>query len=63
MNADDPHQIEDVMARELKKLKEEELHPSHALQNIADALPALERFPIRLYRIRRRRSSWRTRSA
>jgi len=41
MNADDPHQIEDVMARELKKLKEEELHPSHAMQNIADALPAL----------------------
>lgn len=41
MNADDPHQIEDVMARELKKLKEEEIHPSHALQNIADALPAL----------------------
>jgi len=41
MNADDPHQIEDVMARELKKLKEEELHPSHAMQNTADALPAL----------------------
>ncbi len=41
MNADDPHQIEDIMARELKKMKEEELHPSHALQNIADALPAL----------------------
>ena len=41
MNADDPHQIEDVMARELKKLKEEEMHPSHALQNIADAFPAL----------------------
>jgi chemotaxis protein MotA len=41
MNADDPHQIEDTMARELKKLKEEELHPSHAMQNIADALPAL----------------------
>ncbi len=41
MNADDPHQIEDVMARELKKVKEEELHASHALQNIADALPAL----------------------
>ena len=41
MNADDPHQIEDVMARELKKLKEEEMHPSHALQTIADALPAL----------------------
>ncbi|WP_458095311.1 flagellar motor stator protein MotA [Roseomonas sp. WA12] len=41
MNADDPHQIEDVMARELKKLKEEEMHSSHAIQNIADALPAL----------------------
>ncbi|QYU66212.1 flagellar motor stator protein MotA [Leptolyngbya sp. 15MV] len=41
MNADDPHQIEDVMARELKKLKEEEMHPSHALQSVADALPAL----------------------
>ena len=41
MNADDPHQVEDVMARELKKIKEEELHASHALQNIADALPAL----------------------
>jgi chemotaxis protein MotA len=41
MNADDPHQIEDVFARELKKIKEEELHPSHALQSVADALPAL----------------------
>lgn len=41
MNADDPHQIEDTMARELKKLKEEELHPSHALQSVADAFPAL----------------------
>ena len=41
MNADDPHQIEDVMARELKKVKDEELHASHAMQNMADALPAL----------------------
>jgi chemotaxis protein MotA len=41
MNADDPHQIEDVMARELKKTLHEELHPSHAIQTIADALPAL----------------------
>lgn len=41
MNADDPHQIEDVMARELRKIKEEELHAAHALQNVADALPAL----------------------
>ena len=41
MNADDPNQIEDVMARELKKTLHEEMHPAHALQNIADALPAL----------------------
>jgi len=41
MNADDPHQIEDVMGRELKKTLHEELHGSHALQNMADALPAL----------------------
>ncbi|PZW47109.1 chemotaxis protein MotA [Humitalea rosea] len=41
MNADDPHQIEDVIGRELKKIKEEEMHPSHAMQNVADALPAL----------------------
>ena len=41
MNADDPHQIEDVMARELKKTLNEELHPAHALQTMADGLPAL----------------------
>ncbi len=41
MNADDPNQIEDVMARELKKTLHEELHGSHALQSMADALPAL----------------------
>ncbi len=41
MNADDPHQIEDVMGRELRKMLYEELHPAHALQTVADALPAL----------------------
>ena len=41
MNADDPHQIEDVMARELKKSLHEELHSAHALQSLADGLPAL----------------------
>ncbi|NKE43317.1 flagellar motor stator protein MotA [Roseomonas frigidaquae] len=41
MNADDPHQIEDIMANELRKLRNEELHAAHALQNTADALPAL----------------------
>ena len=41
MNADDPNQIEDVMARELKKTLNEELHGAHALQMMADGLPAL----------------------
>lgn len=41
MNADDPHQVEDLMGRELKKTLHEELHGSHALQNMADGLPAL----------------------
>jgi chemotaxis protein MotA len=41
MNADDPNQIEDVMGRELKKTLHEELHSAHALQTIADGLPAL----------------------
>ena len=41
MNNDDPNQIEDVMARELKKTLNEELHGAHALQTMADGLPAL----------------------
>ena len=41
MNADDPNQIEDVIARELRKTLQEELHGAHALQSMADALPAL----------------------
>ena len=41
MNADDPHQTEDLIGRELKKTLHEELHPAHALQSMADALPAL----------------------
>lgn len=41
MNADDPHQIEDLLARELKKELAEKLHGSHAMQNMADGLPAL----------------------
>jgi chemotaxis protein MotA len=41
MNADDPHQIEDIMSKELKKVANEELHAAHSMQSIADALPAL----------------------
>lgn len=41
MNVDDPHQIEDVMARELKKRLAEDLHGAQALQTMSDGLPAL----------------------
>jgi chemotaxis protein MotA len=41
MNADDPNQIEDLMGRELKKNLQEDLHSAHALQTLADGLPAL----------------------
>ncbi|HET6307196.1 MAG TPA: flagellar motor stator protein MotA [Rhodopila sp.] len=41
MDADDPHQVEDVMRRELKKTLVEKMHPVHALQAMADGLPAL----------------------
>jgi chemotaxis protein MotA len=41
MNLEDPHQIEDAMEKQLEKHHHEALEPSHALQNLADALPAL----------------------
>ena len=41
MNVDDPHQIEDVLARELRKSLVEDLHGAHTLQVMADGLPAL----------------------
>jgi chemotaxis protein MotA len=41
MDADDPHQVEDVMARELKKTLVEKMHPVNALMGMADGLPAL----------------------
>ncbi|GAJ28806.1 flagellar motor stator protein MotA [Acidomonas methanolica] len=41
MNVEDPFQLDEIMTRELKKNLSEDLHISHALQSIADALPAL----------------------
>ena len=41
MNVDDPHQVEDIMARELRKILNEQLHGAHALQIMSDGLPAL----------------------
>jgi len=41
MNLDDPHQVEDAMEKQLEKHHHEALRPAQALQNTADALPAL----------------------
>lgn len=41
LNYDDPYQVEDMLTRRLALLKEEAEHVPHALQNTADALPAL----------------------
>lgn len=41
MNLEDPHQVEDAMEKQLEKHHHEALAPAHALQNMADGLPAL----------------------
>jgi chemotaxis protein MotA len=41
MNLEDPHQVEDAMEKQIEKHHHEHQEPAHALQNLADALPAL----------------------
>lgn len=41
LNYDDPYQVEDMLARRIALMKDEAMHVPHALQNMADALPAL----------------------
>ena len=41
MNFDDPHQVEDMLEKQLEAMHHEALHGSHALQKVADGLPAL----------------------
>ncbi len=41
MNYDDPNQVEEVLDRRMETAKHHAMHSSHALQSIADALPAL----------------------
>jgi chemotaxis protein MotA len=38
---DNPHEIEALMDEEIETIKTEEEHPSHAVQTMADAIPAL----------------------
>lgn len=41
MNYDDPHQVEEVIDKRVEAAQTHALHSSHALQSMADALPAL----------------------
>lgn len=41
MNYDDPHQVEEVLEKRMEANQHHALHSSHALQSVADALPAL----------------------
>lgn len=41
LSFDDPHQVEDVLDKRLDAHREHALHSSHAMQTVADALPAL----------------------
>ena len=41
MNYDDPHQVEDVLEKRIEATLHHKLHSTHALQTIADGLPAL----------------------
>src|SRR3569832_566064 len=41
MNLEDPHQVDDAMEKQLEKHHHKTQKPSHAMQSLADALPAL----------------------
>jgi chemotaxis protein MotA len=41
MNYDDPHQVEEVLDKRMEEAHHHALHGSHALQSVADALPAI----------------------
>lgn len=41
MNYDDPHQVEEILEKRMETHLHHALHPSHALQTVADGLPAL----------------------
>lgn len=41
LNYDDPYQVEEIISNRINLMKEEEMHTAHALQTMADGLPAL----------------------
>ena len=44
MNYDDPHQVEEVLEKRIEANLHHAMHSSHALQTVADGLPALGTF-------------------
>ncbi len=45
MNYDDPHQVEEVLDKRMEAHMHHAMHSSHALQSMADGLPALGSWP------------------
>ena len=41
MNFDNPHQVEELLERQIEGLHHDSMHGAHALQKMADGLPAL----------------------
>jgi len=41
MNLEDPHQVEEVIEKQIEKHHHDAHSPAHAIQNLADAMPAL----------------------
>lgn len=41
LNYDDPYQVEEMLSHRISLMKDEAMHAPHALQSMADALPAL----------------------
>lgn len=41
MNYDDPHQVEELLDKRIEVIEHHNMHPVHALQTVADGLPAL----------------------
>ncbi|MHA7871592.1 MAG: MotA/TolQ/ExbB proton channel family protein, partial [Hyphococcus sp.] len=41
MNFDNPHQVEEVLEKQIEDLHHDSMHGAHALQKMADGLPAL----------------------
>ncbi|NVO22433.1 flagellar motor stator protein MotA [Donghicola sp. C2-DW-16] len=41
LNYDDPHQVEEMLGKRIEEHASSQSHSGHALQNVADALPAL----------------------